>query len=165
MAKRVKKPTTSAKQTAATRRTKKTTTPTKKTPVKKTPVKKTATKSDTKKPATATSGKKTATKSATTTKKTTTTKKRTVKSGKNPTTKTTLSALEREKAAILAKIKNKKPKPATKKNNTKEFYKIPSNAPQVKFNEMGEKVRLGEVKWAYYATDNGLGYHYYEKLK
>jgi len=164
MAKRVTKPTTSAKQTAATRRTKKTTTPTKKTPTKKAPIKKTATKSDTKKPATKASGKKTATKSATT-KKTATPKKRTVKSGKNPTTKTTFSALEKEKAAILAKIKNKKPKATAKKNKSKEFYRIPENAPQVKFNEMGEKVRLGEVKWAYYATDNGLGYHHYEKLK
>jgi len=169
MAKRVTKTTTSAKQTAATRRTKKTSTPTKKAPAKKSTAtsgktatpKKSATapkKAPAKKP-TATSGKTTPAKKAPA--------KRTAKAPAKKTTKTTLAAVARVKAENEAK----KAALAAKKQGTRnrapkrEYYTIAENAPQSKFNEMGEKVRLGEAKWAYYAIDGDIGYHHYEKLK
>ena len=40
-----------------------------------------------------------------------------------------------------------------------------STNPTSKFLEVGEKIKNGEVKWIYYATEGEVGYHYYEKLK
>jgi len=170
MAKRVTKTTeTSAKQTAATRRTKKTSTPTKKAPTKKTTA--TSGKTATPKKATTTPKKATTKKPTATAGKTTPAKKapakRTAKAPAKKTVKTTLAAVARVKAeneakraAIAAKkqgTRNRAPK--------REYYVLAENAPSTKFAEMGERVRKGEAKWAYYAIDGDIGYHHYEKLK
>jgi hypothetical protein len=162
MAKRVTKPTTSAKQTAATRRTKKTTTPTKKAPAK-TPVKKTATPTPL-----VTNGKKTTTKTAKTPTKTATTKKRTVRSGKNPTVKTTLAAAARakkvnEKPITGAQAAVKDPTP--RKGPKRYFYVLPETASSDEFTVMGDRIKNGEAMWSHYAIEGDVGYHHYEKLK
>lgn len=45
------------------------------------------------------------------------------------------------------------------------YVKVSTNSKSIKFVEMGQRVQRGEVKWAYFTTDNGIGYHYYLKLK
>jgi len=128
MAKRITKTNTSAKQKAATRRTKK-----EATPIKKAPVKKTATE----KPKTAKSGNETATK----------TDKKEVK------------------VAETAKSGNETSKVRSLKNKPNEYVRLPSNGNREDFTAMGERVRIGEVQWAYYALDGDIGYHYYRILK
>lgn len=55
---------------------------------------------------------------------------------------------------------SKKPHKAVPKN----FVKISANASNSKFNEMGDKVRNGEIRWAFYSEENNVGQHYYEIL-
>ena len=132
MAKRVSKTGTSAKQTAAVRRTKKDVTP-----VKKAPTKKTATE-------TATSGNTKTTKSVKNTKKTDT-----------PVVHLAINGNEMPQ-------KNKRPPKTTKAS---VFVRIVSNGSRDEFNEMGEKVKQGEVQWAFFAIDGDKAYHYYRVLK
>ncbi len=48
------------------------------------------------------------------------------------------------------------------KNN---YIRISEKSTQAKFREIGLKVQKGLVKFAYYGTDNNIGYFYYLKLK
>lgn len=137
MAKRVSKTGTSAKQTAAVRRTKKDVTPVKKAPVKKVVVKETDTP-------TATSG-----------------NTKTIKPPKN-TTKTDTPVVHLAINGNEMPQKNKRP-PKTTKGSM--FLKIVSNATRDEFNEMGLRVKAGEVQWAYFAIDGDKAYHYYKVLK
>jgi hypothetical protein len=162
MAKRVpKSTTTSAKQTAATRRTKKTKTATKKAPVKKTT--KTSGKAATPKKSAKTTKKVPPNKPTVISGKKVTTKKGPVKK----TTKTTLAAVAKYKAEQAEKVAalEAKRKGSRKKTLKREYYVLSEKAPSSEFSEMGEKVRLGEAKWVYYAIDDDIGYHHYEKLK
>lgn len=45
------------------------------------------------------------------------------------------------------------------------YIRIPEKSTQDKFREIGLKVQKGLVKFAYYGTDNSIGYFYYLKLK
>lgn len=45
------------------------------------------------------------------------------------------------------------------------YVKVPTNANKEKFVELGKRIEKGELKWAYFTTDNELAYHYYEVLK
>ena len=45
------------------------------------------------------------------------------------------------------------------------YIRIPEKSTQDKFREIGLKVQKGLVKFAYYETDNSIGYFYYLKLK
>ena len=150
MAKRVSKSAADTKQTAAVRRTKKTKTPVKKTPVKKAPVKKTT--------QAVISGN---TKTAKTATKTAPSRKKTVTGGKKKiTTKTTLAAVAKISGAQAAV------KPASNYTKPrKDVIRIKASAPTAKFLELGEKIKRGELKWIYYATDGEIGYHHYQKLK
>ena len=51
------------------------------------------------------------------------------------------------------------------KKNEYEYVKVPGNAKENRFNEIGQKVQSGELQWAYYAVENDIGYHFYRKLK
>jgi hypothetical protein len=51
------------------------------------------------------------------------------------------------------------------KKNEYEYVKVPGNAKENRFNEIGQKVQNGELQWAYYAIENDIGYHFYRKLK
>ena len=167
MAKRViKKTDTSVKQTAATRRTKKTKTVVKKVPVKKVPVKKVPVK---KVPVKKVVKKTLSNKTVKPSKKTVrTVKKKTVV---KKTIKTTLAAVARVKLEneLRSAEKLEKKQRDKKRGPKREYYIIAETAPIKVFSEMGERVRVGDVKWAYYAIDDSsgvrIGYHHYEKLK
>lgn len=68
-----------------------------------------------------------------------------------PTKKKTKPVVEVE----VEKPKEKKPKGEDK------YIRIPTTAKSDEFRAMSERVQLGEVKWAYYATDGDKGYHHY----
>jgi hypothetical protein len=143
MAKRVNK---SSKQTAATRRTKKTTTPVKKAPVKKSSTtKKTVSKTPVKKTPMVTPSQKNVV------------KKRTVRSGKNLTVKTTLAEITKTQP----KITPSRPKI---KINQSSIIKISEDESSERFSEIGEQVKKKKLKWLYYAVVNGTGHHHYQKL-
>jgi hypothetical protein len=68
----------------------------------------------------------------------------------------------------VAKIEAKKrpepvPEPPKEKKPKSEdkFIRVAMDSKQAEFNAMSDRVKNGEVKWAYYATDNNKGYHYY----
>jgi hypothetical protein len=54
--------------------------------------------------------------------------------------------------------------PKTKKSENK-YVRIALDAKQEERNEFSQKVNNGELKYAYYATDNDKGYHYYLVIK
>ncbi len=54
-----------------------------------------------------------------------------------------------------------KPEKKVKKFDEKKYVKISSNEPSEKFKELGERVQKKELKWAYFATENFIGMHYY----
>jgi hypothetical protein len=54
--------------------------------------------------------------------------------------------------------------PKTKKSENK-YVRIALDAKQEERNEFSQKVKNGELKYAYYATDNDKGYHYYLVIK
>jgi len=46
----------------------------------------------------------------------------------------------------------------------KQYVKVSENAKPEKFHQIGERVRLGELRWSYYGIDSvsgNVGYHYY----
>jgi hypothetical protein len=42
-----------------------------------------------------------------------------------------------------------------------KYIKISSNESSEKFKELGDRVQRKELKWAYFATENSIGMHYY----
>jgi hypothetical protein len=84
---------------------------------------------------------------------------------KAPTKKTS-----KPKVKVIAKTTKKK-KTVTSKTTTKkkpnnpEYVRISENAKASKFNEMGERIQKGEIKWSFYSIDGNIGYHNYLKLK
>jgi hypothetical protein len=145
MAKRVTKiGTESKKQSAAAKRTVK-----KGTPVKKAPVKKSATKKQTKTTLGAVAKK--------------AKPKKTIKkvppkaSAKKVTKKTTLAEAAKAKIPVVKKKRRAK--------NPRVHVRISENATKDKFSAMWERVKDGELKWAYYAIDGNVGYHHYLVLK
>ena len=155
------------------KRVSKTTNITKKAPVKKTVIKtttiKTATikkappkKSDGNKPL-VTSGKKMVTKKSVKPTKKAVVKKPLVTAGKKTVT---------NKPALVKVVAKKKPTvkvstTTTVKNvRTKfEYVKVAASAKSTRFTELGERVQKGELQWAYYSTEDNVGYHFYKILK
>jgi len=111
------------------------------------------------------------------TKKSTTTtpkkKSTTTNSGartKKPTTRKTTTRKTTTRKTTTKKTTTKKPTTSNNKStsvkiNPNNYVRISENSNPAKFNEMGQKVQKGLVKWAYYAIDGNVGYHYYLKLK
>ena len=106
------------------------------------------------------------------TKKSTTTtpkkKSTTTNSGartKKPTTRKTTTRKTTTKKTTTKKPTTSNNKSTSVKINPNNYVRISENSNPAKFNEMGQKVQKGLVKWAYYAIDGNVGYHYYLKLK
>ena len=96
-------------------------------------------------------------------KKTAAEKPKTAKSG-NP--KTAITPKKVVKTAVVTPKTAKPGNETTKKtrtvrNKASEFVRLPSNAKREDFRAMGERIRSGEIQWAYYAVDGNIGYHYY----
>lgn len=64
------------------------------------------------------------------------------------------------KVIVKKKVEPEQPKPKKPKSEDK-YVRIAADAPQEEFSAIGERVRLGEIKWAYYAFDTNKGYHHY----
>lgn len=112
-----------------------------------------------------------------TTTKTTTTKKPVAKNKpiakKKSTTnnkKVVRKKVVGKKTAAKKKVVNKllskdEPSKIAVKRKMYEYEKIAENANNSLFSAMGKRVQDGEMRWAYYTTENDIGYHYYIKLK
>jgi hypothetical protein len=96
---------------------------------------------------------------------------------KRPKKKVISKATPTKKKVAVKKTSVKKPtakkkmspvKVTTKAPVKKIIYvyeKISESSKSDSFAKMGKRVQDGELKWAYYTTENGTGYHYYLKLK
>ena len=89
---------------------------------------------------------------------------------KKPTTRKTTTRKTTTRKTTTKKTTTKKPTTSNNKStsvkiNPNNYVRISENSNPAKFNEMGQKVQKGLVKWAYYAIDGNVGYHYYLKLK
>jgi len=90
---------------------------------------------------------------------------------KKPTTRKPAAKKPAAKKPTTRKPTTRKPaakKPAVNKTvnvNPNDYVRLSENANPAKFNEMGQKVQKGLVKWSYYTIDGNVGYHYYLKLK
>ena len=62
-------------------------------------------------------------------------------------------------------ILNNAPKKISLKRRLYEYEKIAGNGNNNLFNSMGQRVQRGEMKWAYFAVEDNIGYHFYIKLK
>lgn len=51
-----------------------------------------------------------------------------------------------------------------KVTQVKKYVKLKAGSSKEEYSEIGKKIKEGEIKWAYYALDNGVAYHYYEVL-
>jgi hypothetical protein len=51
----------------------------------------------------------------------------------------------------------------TKPTNIKQYEKLKSDSPQDKKNEIYEKVKNNELKWAYFSIEGNIDCHYYIK--
>lgn len=49
---------------------------------------------------------------------------------------------------------------AKKELKEDKYIRIAGDSKQ-EFKAISERIQRGEVKWVYYASDNGKGYHYY----
>ena len=52
-------------------------------------------------------------------------------------------------------------KKARAKASDDKYLKLCEDAKQEEFKAFSERIQKGELKWAYYASDNGKGYHHY----
>jgi hypothetical protein len=76
---------------------------------------------------------------------------------------------------VIAKVAPKKrpepepePEPEPKvraKASDDKYIRLATDSKQEEFKAISERVHRGELKWAYYATDNGKGYHHYLVIK
>ncbi len=51
------------------------------------------------------------------------------------------------------------------KRSENKYVRVALDAKAEERNEFSQKVKNGELKYAYYATDNDKGYHYYLVIK
>lgn len=79
-----------------------------------------------------------------------------------------------EPKVLVKEVKPVEPKLEFDTNDTTEvkvkraenkYIRIALDAKPEERNEFSAKVKSGEIKYAYYATDNDKGYHYYIVLK
>lgn len=79
-----------------------------------------------------------------------------------------------EKKVIPKGVPKKRPEPEPEplpqpkvraKASDDKYLRLPTDAKQDEFKAFSERVHNGELKWAYFATDNGKGYHNYLILK
>jgi hypothetical protein len=81
------------------------------------------------------------------------------------TASTNTSTIKPVEKKITAKQPVQKSTTSGKRTSSQRTYvRLSGNADSSKFREMGEKLKNGKVKWAFYAIDGDIGYHYYEVL-
>lgn len=51
-----------------------------------------------------------------------------------------------------------------KATQVKKYVKLKAGSSKEEYSEIGKKIKEGEIKWAYYALDNDIAYHYYVVL-
>lgn len=66
------------------------------------------------------------------------------------------------KQEIEVEVKTEEPKAKRSEN---KYVRVALDAKAEERNEFTQKVKNGELKYAYYATDNDKGYHYYLVIK
>ncbi len=70
--------------------------------------------------------------------------------------------VEPKKPVVKEIPKPEEPKPKKSEN---KYVRLALDAKGDERNEIVEKVKRGELKLAFYATDNDKGYHYYLVIK
>lgn len=65
----------------------------------------------------------------------------------------------------VVKVEPKKPEEPKPKKSENKYVRLALDAKGDERNEIVEKVKRGELKLAFYATDNDKGYHYYLVIK
>jgi len=70
--------------------------------------------------------------------------------------------VEPKKPVVKETPKPEEPKPKKSEN---KYVRLALDAKGDERNEIVEKVKRGELKLAFYATDNDKGYHYYLVIK
>jgi len=126
-------------------------------PKKPTTSKKPAAKKPAAKKPTTTAKKPTATKKVVTAKKTTPTK--------SVVRKKPIGKKSPAKKKVISELLNNEPDKIRVKRKMYEYEKIAANGNGALFVDMGKRVQNGEMRWAYYTTEDDIGYHYYVKLK
>ena len=70
--------------------------------------------------------------------------------------------VEVKKPVVKETVKPEEPKPKKSEN---KYVRLALDAKGEERNAIVEKVKSGELKLAYYATENDKGYHYYLVIK
>ena len=84
---------------------------------------------------------------------------------KKPAAKKTTTRKPIPKKPVISEVVVENKRKNTIKANPNDYIRVSENANPAKFNDMGQRVQKGLVKWSYYAIDGNVGYHYYLKLK
>lgn len=71
---------------------------------------------------------------------------------------------QREVKVVEEQVPETSKKKEEKKVKEKKYLKLNSNANKSEFQEVGQRVQKGELKWVFYAIDGDIGYHHYEIL-
>lgn len=69
------------------------------------------------------------------------------------------------KKEVKVETKVEEPTEPKAKRSENKYVRIALDAKAEERNEFSQKVKNGELKYAYYATDNDKGYHYYLVIK
>lgn len=75
-----------------------------------------------------------------------------------------------EKKEIPKPVPKKRPElPVEIKQKVKisddKYIRLASDSNQYEFKSISERIHMGELKWAYFATDGSKSYHYYLIIK
>ena len=84
---------------------------------------------------------------------------------KKTTTRKPTAKKPAAKKPVISEVVVENKRKNTIKANPNDYIRVSENANPAKFNDMGQKVQKGLVKWSYYTIDGNVGYHYYLKLK
>jgi len=74
-------------------------------------------------------------------------------------------AKETPKKEVKVQQKVEEPVESKTKRSENKYVRIALDAKAEERNEFSQKVKNGELKYAFYATDNDKGYHYYLVIK
>jgi len=84
---------------------------------------------------------------------------------RKPAAKKTTTRKPAAKKTVISDVVIENKRKNTIKANPNDYIRVSENANPAKFNDMGQRVQKGLVKWSYYTIDGNVGYHYYLKLK
>ena len=84
---------------------------------------------------------------------------------RKPAAKKTTTRKPAVRKPVISDVVVENKRKNTIKANPNDYIRVSENANPAKFNDMGQRVQKGLVKWSYYAIDGNVGYHYYLKLK